>query len=113
MDGFLDGPGKALVLPPYDVKIVGSRVVSCLLDMHMYGGRLLEMFIVPLPQGPSCFPYVFITAGNVPTLIAVCYPTLLVLGVPVLRLHEELFDCSVSLEVSLYAILTTYLLKAF
>ena len=77
------------------------------------GGRLLEMFLVPLPQCPCCFPYVFITAGNVPTLIAVYYPTLLVLGVLALRLHEELFDCSVSLEVSLYSMHNTYLLKAF
>ena len=110
---FLDGPAKALVLPTYDVEFVGSRVVSYLLDMCMHGRRLLKMFLVPLPQGPWCFPYVFPTAGNVPTLIAVYYATLLVLGVLVLRLHEELFDCSVSLEVNLYSILTTYLRKAF
>ena len=52
VDCFLEGPGQALVLPHYDVKIVGSRDVSCLLDVHMYGGRLLEMFLIPLTQGP-------------------------------------------------------------
>ena len=59
------------------------------------------------------FPHVLLTTSNVPTSVTVYYPTLLAIGVLVLWLHEELFDCSVALEVSLYTILTTNLLKTF
>ena len=65
------------------------------------------------PKSPWCFPYVFLTADNTPTLVTLYYPTLLILGVLVLWVHEELFSCCVALEVSLYSILTTYLLKTF
>ena len=44
-------------------------------------------------------------------LIQVIY--LLIHGVLVLRFHEKLFDCCVSLEVSLYSILTTCHLETF
>ena len=60
-----------------------------------------------------CSWYVFLTTGNVPTLVTVYYSTLLVLGVLVLWLHEELFDCSIALDVCWYTIVTTNLLKTF
>ena len=46
-------------------------------------------------------------------LITVYYPTLLILGVLVFWLHEDLFNCCVALEVSLYSTLTANLLEAF
>ena len=77
------------------------------------GEGCLSCFLYLSSQVSWCFPYIFFTAGNVPTLIAVYYTTLLILRVLVLRCQEKLFDCCISPEVSLYSIITTYLLKAF
>ena len=73
----------------------------------MDGTGLLEVLLVSLPKGPCCLPYVLLTTNYVVGLEAVDYPTFLVLGVLVLRFHEDLFNCGISFEVSLYPILTT------
>ena len=46
-------------------------------------------------------------------LVTVYYTTFIILGVPVLGLHNDLFDCSVAFKVNLYAILTTCLFDTF
>ena len=58
---------------------------------------------------PLCTPH----CRQCPHIGNCILPHSLVLGVLVLWLHEEEFDCSVALEVSLYTILTTNLLKTF
>ena len=47
------------------------------------------------------------------TLVTIYYATSAVLGIPVLGFHDDLFNCSVSFKVHLYAILTTCLFYTF
>ena len=105
VDNLLYGPGQVSVLPSNNVEIVRCSIVPCLLDVYRRGS--LEMLHVPLPKWPKCFSYIFLTADDVFTLVAVYYPTPPVLGVLVLGSHECLLDCSVALEVCLCPILTT------
>ena len=81
--------------------------------MPVDGGRLFKVFLSSLPKGPGSFSYVLFITVEVVTLVAVYDSTFVVLGVLVLGLHEYLFDCSVTLDVNLYTILTTYLFDAF
>ena len=62
-------------------------------------------------KGPCCFPYVFLIAGYMITLATVDDPTFPFLWVLVLWFYENLLDCCVAFKVSLYPILTTYVLK--
>ena len=71
------------------------------------------MFLSSLPEGPGSFPYVLFITVEVVTLVAIYDSTFVVLGVLVLGLHSYLFDGSVTLEMHLYGILTTYLFDAF
>ena len=79
----------------------------------MDGRGFLEVLLVTLPQCPCCFSYIFFTAGEVITLVAVYYPTSTILGFLVLRSHKCVLDCGAAFEVGLYAILTTYVFEAF
>ena len=49
--GLLDGPGKAVYLFVYNVKLVGVHGMSCGGAVVVYGGRGLEMFLNSFPQG--------------------------------------------------------------
>ena len=71
------------------------------------------MFLASFSKGPGCLLYVFFIAGYVIALETVDYPTLLFFWVLVFGFHEDLFDCCVALEVSLYPILTTGVFEAF
>ena len=66
VDSFLYGPGKALVLPPYNVEVVRWWAKSSLLAVYLDGRGLFEVFLVSFTQCPWCFPYVHLTVGNVP-----------------------------------------------
>ena len=79
----------------------------------MDGRGLLQVFLASFPQGSCCFPYVLLITGYVLALVNVDYPTILVHGVLVFRLHKYLFDSCVSLEVYLDSILTTDVLETF
>ena len=87
--------------------------VSCMLYVYMDGGRLFQVFLTSFSKGPGCLPYVFFITSYVIALETVNYHTLLFFGVLVLGFHENLFDYSVTLEVSLYPILTTGVFEAF
>ena len=71
------------------------------------------MFLASIPHDPGCLPYVLLISGYVATFVTVDYPTLLVHGVLVFRLHKYLFDSCVSLEVYLDSILNTDVLETF
>ena len=88
-------------------------VMLCPVCMCMDGRGLLQLILSSFPKGPCSFPYVLLIAGYVIALEAVDYPTFLVLLVLVLGFHEDLLDCGVALEVSLYSILTTCLFETF
>ena len=81
--------------------------------MYVDGGWLFQVFLTSFSKGPGHLPYVFFIASYVIALGTVDYPTLLFFRVLVFGFHEGLFDCSVALEVSLYPIFTTGVLKAF
>ena len=81
--------------------------------MPVDGGMLFGVFLSSFPEGPCSFPYILFITVKVVALVAVYDSTFVVLGVLVLGLHEYLFYCSVTLEVNLYAILTTYLFYTF
>ena len=53
--GFLDGPGLAVYLLVYNVKLVGVHRVSCGGSVEVYGGGGLEMFLDSFPQGSARF----------------------------------------------------------
>ena len=112
-DRFLDDPGLPLVLPVYDVETCFCDVVPCLLYVCIDGGGLFEVFLASFSKGPGCLPYVFFITVYVIAWETVDYPTLLFFRVLVLRFHEDLFDCCVALELSLYPILTTGVFEAF
>ena len=65
------------------------------------------------PRGLAISPMYSSSAGYVVALVTVDYPTLLVHGVLVFRLHKYLFDSCVSLEVYLDSLLTTDVLETF
>ena len=71
------------------------------------------MFLSSFPEGPGGFPYVFLIAVKVVTLVAVDYSTFVVPGVLVFWFHECLFYSGITFEMNLYTILTTYLFDAF
>ena len=85
--------------------------MSHLLDMCMDGRGLLQVFLLPFPQGPGCLSCVLFITCYVVALVTIDDPTLLVLGVLVFGLLEFLFDGCISLEMYLDAILTTNVLK--
>ena len=71
------------------------------------------MLFVSFTKGPGSFPYVFIIAGKVPTLIPIDGITLGDHGVFVLGGDQEVFDGSATFEVSLDTIPTTDLFDTF
>ena len=86
--------------------------MSCLLYVHVDGGVASGVPYIFL-QGPCCLPYEFFITSYVIALGTVDYPTLLSFGVLVFGFHEDLLNCIVALEVSLYPILTTGMFEAF
>ena len=71
------------------------------------------MLFVSFTKGPGGFPYVFIIAGKVPTLIPIDGITLGDHGVFVLGGNQEVFDGAAIFEVSLGTIPTTDLFDTF
>ena len=65
------------------------------------------MLFVSFTKGPGGFPYVFIIAGKVPTLIPVDGITLGDHGLFVLGGDQEVLDSAATFEVSLDPIPTT------
>ena len=80
VDGLLDGPGQPLILPAYDVATGVCGVVPCLLYVYMDLRGLLKVFLVSLPKGPCCLPYVLLIASYVVALEALITPLFLSLG---------------------------------
>ena len=64
-------PGFAKILPPFDVEAPRCGMVSSLGAVCTDRRGLLQVFFHPLPQGPSCFPYVFLIGGKFPTHVHV------------------------------------------
>ena len=91
---------------PMMLKLVSVVLCPVCCMCTWMGEGCLRCFLY-LSQGSLQSPLVLLIASYLVALEAVDYPTFLVLGVLVLRFHEDLFYCGVSFEVSLYAILTT------
>ena len=81
--------------------------------MHLDGGGFPKVFLVVFPQGPRGLTDIFLSTVDGFTLVTVYYPNLLFLGVLVLGPYQHLLEGTVSLEVSLYSILGTYVIGAF
>ena len=69
--GFLDGPGLAVYLLVYNVKLLGVHGVSCGGTVEVYRGGGLEMFLNSFPQGSARFTNVGAGAINVGALVLV------------------------------------------
>ena len=54
-----------MVLPPYDAKVIRCGGMSSLGAVHMVGKGFLQVLLEPFPQGPGCFLYVLLIAGQV------------------------------------------------
>ena len=77
------------------------------------GEGILQVLFVSFTKGPGGFPYVFIIAGKVPTLIPIDGITLGDHGVLVLRRDWEVHDGAATFEVSLDPIPSTDLFDTF
>ena len=102
-----------MVLPPYYLEAVLCGGVACIVTVVMYRGGFLEVFFESFSKGPRGLPYVFLITCKVPTLELVYGPTFVFHKVLILGGNQEVFNGAVTLEVGLYAILTTYLFDAF
>ena len=69
-----------MVLPLHDAEIISSGIVSSLGAVHMDGRGILQVLLVPFPQGPGCLPYVLFIAHEFHTLVHVNSFTLLSMG---------------------------------
>ena len=87
--------------------------MSSELIVHLDGGGFPQMFLVVFPPGPRGLTNILFFTVNDSTLVTVYYPTLLFLGVLVLGPYQHLLEGTVSLEVSFYSILGTYVFDAF
>ena len=74
----------AMVLHPYDAEVIWCGVVSSLGAVCMDQRGFLQVLLIPFPQDPGCFTYVFFIACKFPTLVHVNGSTLLVHRVLVL-----------------------------
>ena len=72
--------------------------------MHLYRRGPPEVFLVPLPQDPSCFSNILLSTVYGWTLVAVDNTTLLVLRVLIFGLDQYLLEGPVTLEMCPYAI---------
>ena len=73
-----------MVLPPYDVEVLRHGIMPSLGAVHMDGKGFLQVLLVPFPQGPGCFPYIFFIAHDFPTLVHEDSSTFLVYWILVL-----------------------------
>ena len=100
-------------LPPYYFEVVVVNGVVGLVIVMMNGCGVLQVLFVSFTKGPGGFPYVFIIAGKVPTLIPIDGITQGDHGVFVLGVDQEVLDSAATFEVSLDTIPTTDLFDTF
>ena len=62
-----------------------------------------QMFLKPVPKGPSQFPNMFLLTAHLGAFKLVDYPTLLHDGILVLWGYQQVTDCVVSSEMKLYS----------
>ena len=113
VDWFLDGSCLPPVLLAYYTEAIVLHGMTCLLDVHMDRRGMFQIFFVSFPQVPGYLFYVLLIACYVCTFVTVDNSTFLLLWVLVFGFHKELFCCSVSIEMYLDAIFTTYIFEAF
>ena len=70
------------------------------------------MLSVPFPQGPPSLSYVFFITSDFSTLVAVDDSNLPVLGVLIFGFNQQLFQCTIPLEMCLDIIFSINLLDA-
>ena len=70
-----------MLLPPYYLEVLLGGGMTCITDMMMYGGSLLQELFESFTKVPGGFPYIFIIAGMVTTLEPVCGSTFVDCGV--------------------------------
>ena len=101
---FFNSSGNAMVLPPYYLEVILSGGMACIVSMVVYRGRFLQVFFESFSKGPRGLPYVFLITCKVPTLELVDGPTFVFHGVLVFGRNQEVFNCTITFEVGLYAI---------
>ena len=94
-------------LPPYYLEVALVSGVACLVAVVMNGRGGLKVLFVSFTKGPGSFPYVFIIAAQVTTLVPIDGTTLVDHRVFVLGGDQRVFDGCATLEVCLDAIPTT------
>ena len=62
-------------LPPYDLEVIMTGEVACMVTVLMNGSAVLQVLFVSFTKGPGCFPYVFIITREVTTLEPIYGPT--------------------------------------
>ena len=100
-------------LPPYYLEVILVSGMASFDAMMMNGRGGLQVLFVSFTKGPGGFPYVFIIAAQVTTLVPIDGTTLVDHRVFVLGGDQKVFDGSATLEVSLDAIPTTDLFDTF
>ena len=73
-----------MALPPYYLKVMLGRGVTCVDALIVYRGRFLQVLLESFSKGPRGFPYVLIIACEAPTLEPVDGPTFVDHGISVL-----------------------------
>ena len=54
--------------PPYDLKVILTSRMTCIVAMMMYRGGILQVLFKSFSKGPGGFPYVFFITGKLATL---------------------------------------------
>ena len=110
---FFYQPHEVVILPPHYTEVIQYIGMTSDVTVVINWGRDLEMFSKPLSKCPCFFSYILLITFQPVTLTPVYDATLFCYEIFTFRCHQEVFDCFVPTKVDLYAMLLTYVFKAF
>ena len=105
--GFLYGSCDVVHLSNHNGEVVHTGVMNCGFGRVIDGGRDPEVFLEPYPKGLGRFPFVLLITLQPVKPLPVNYSNFLCDVIPILRDHQEVFNCVVSLKVDLASHFTT------
>ena len=100
--GLLDGPGNAVHLPIINGQTVHTDAMPQGITMFIDWEGVPEVFLKPVPKGPSQFPNVFPPTTYLGALKPIDYPIFLGNDILILGGHQKVMDGVVSFEMHLY-----------
>ena len=100
------------VLPPNNVKVVVSNIVTSDVAMVIYGRGGFQMFLEPFTKSSWGLSNIFLISIHPVTLVSVDDSTLLLDLIFVFGRHQEVLDGGASFKVHLYPKLTADVLNA-